>query len=141
MEIATLLIKHGARIPRKCSFFQNISTSDVFQIQGSHHLSENELLEYEKDLCHCGSTPFLLAARYGYIDVANLLLRLEARPNVMDCFGATPLHIATCHGHYRFTDFFIRRRPVPFQINHRSKNHSTLLHSAAICHNNKDIDL
>ena len=140
VEMAELLIKHGARIPRKCSFFQNISTSDVSQIQGSYYLSEKEVLEYEKDLCHCGSTPFLLAARYGHIDVANLLLRHGARPDVMDCFGATPLHIAACHGHYSFIDWLIRRRPVSFQINHRSKNQSTLLHSAAICHNNKDIE-
>ena len=97
-------------------------------------------MEYDKDLCHCGSTPFLLAARYGHIDVANLLLRHGARPDEMDCFGAAPLHVAACHGHYRFIDWLIRRRPVSFQINHRSKNQSTLLHSAAICHNNKDIE-
>ena len=97
-------------------------------------------MEYEKDLCHCGSTPFILAARYGHIDVANLLLRHGARPDVMDCFGATPLHVAACHGHYMFIDCLIHRRPVSFQINHRSKNRSTLLHSAAICHNNKDIE-
>ena len=142
VEIVELLIKHGARIPRKCSFFQNISISNVsqLQIQGSYYLSEKEVMEYEKDLCHCGSTPFLLAARYGHIDVANLLFRHEARPDVMDCFGTTPLHVAACHGHYRFIDWLILRRPVYFQINHRSKNHSTLLHSAAICHNNKVIE-
>ena len=140
VEIAELLIKHGARIGKKCSFFQNISISDVSQIQGSYYLSKREVLEYEKDLCHCGSTPFLLAARYGHIDVANLLLRHGARPDVMDCFGSTPLHVAACHGHYRFIDWLIRRRPVTFEINHRSKNHSTLLHSAAICHNNKDLE-
>ena len=139
VEIAELLIKYGARIPRKCSFFQNISASDVSQNHDSYYLSEKEVLEYKKDLCHCGSTPFLLAARYGHIDVANLLLRHGARSEVMDCFGATPLHIAACHGHYRFIDWLIHRRPLSFKINHRSKNHSTLLHSAAICHNNKDI--
>ena len=140
VEIAELLIKYGARIPRKCSFFQNISTSDVSQIQGRNYLSQKEGVEYEKDLCHCGSSPFLLAARYGHIDVANSLLRHGARPDVMDCYGATPLHVAACHGHYKFIDWLIRRTPVSFKINHRSKNQSTLLHSAAICHNNKDIE-
>ena len=139
LEIAELLIEHGARIPKKCSFFQNISIADVSQNRGRYYLSEKEVLEYDKDLCHCGSSPFLLAARYGHIDVANLLLRHGARPDVMDCFGATPLHVAACHGHYRFVDWLILQRPVSFQINHRSKNHSTLLHSAVICHNNKDI--
>ena len=138
--IAQLLIEHGARIPRKCSFFQNISISDGFQNRNNYNLSEKEGVEYEKDLCHCGSTPFILAARYGHIDVGNLLLRHGARPDVMDCFGATPLHVAACHGHYMFIDWLIHRRPVFFQINHRSKNRSTLLHSAAICHNNKDIE-
>ncbi|XP_015774476.1 PREDICTED: serine/threonine-protein phosphatase 6 regulatory ankyrin repeat subunit B-like [Acropora digitifera] len=140
LEIAELLIEHGARIPKKCSFFQNISIPDVSQNRGSYYLSEKEVLEYEEDLCHCGSTPFLLAARYGHIDVANLLLRHGARPDLMDCSGATSLHVAACHGHYRFVDWLILRRPVSFQINHRSKNQSTLLHSAAICHNNKDIE-
>ena len=140
VEIAKLLIKHGARISKKCSFFQSISISNVSQNRGSYYLSEKEVLEYDKDLCHCGSTPFLLAARYGHIDVASLLLSHGARPDVMDGFGATPLHVAACHGHYRFIDWLILQRPVYFQINHRSKNHSTLLHSAAICHNNKDIE-
>ena len=137
--IAQLLIEHGARIPRKCSFFQNISISDGCQNRNNYNLSKKEGVEYVKDLCHCGSTPFFLAARYGHIDVANLLLRHGARPDVMDCFGATPLHVAACHGHYMFIDWLIHRRQVSFQINHRSKNRSTLLHSAAICHNNKDI--
>ena len=140
VEIAELLIKYGARLLRKCSFFQNISTSDVSPNQGSYYLSKREVLEYEKDLCHCGSTPFLLAARYGHIDVAKLLLRHGARSDEMDCFGATPIHVAACHGHYRFIDWLIFRRPVSFKINHRSKNHSTLLHSAAICNNNNDIE-
>ena len=140
VEIAELLIKNGARIPRKCLFFQNISTSDHSPNRGSYYLSEKEILEYGNDLCHCGSTPFLLAARYGHIDVGNSLLRHGARPDVMDCFGATPLHVAACHGHYRFIDWLILQRPLSFKINHRSKNHSTLLHSAAICHNNKDIE-
>ncbi|KAK2555506.1 Ankyrin repeat domain-containing protein 50 [Acropora cervicornis] len=138
--IAQLLIEHGARIPRKCSFFQNISISDGCLNRNNYNLSKIERLEYEKDLCHCGSTPFLLAARYGHIDVANLLLRHGARPDMMDCFGATPLHVAACHGHYMFIDWLIRRRPMSFKINHRSKNQSTLLHSAAICHNNKNIE-
>ena len=138
--IAQLLIEHGARVPRKCSFFQNISISDGCPNRNNYNLSKKEGVKYAKDLCHCGSTPFLLAARYGHIDIAKLLLRHGARPDVMDCFGATPLHVAACHGHYRFIDWLIRRRPLSFKINHRSKNQSTLLHSAAICHNNKNIE-
>ncbi|XP_068694789.1 uncharacterized protein [Montipora foliosa] len=135
---AELLIKHGSSISRKCTFFQNLSIFDDFQKRSGHYLSKEEELEYEKDLCHCGSTPFLLSARYGHIDIANLLLRHGAKPKVMDCQGATPLHIAACHGHYRFIDWLILHRPS-FRIDHKSKNQSTLLHSAVICQNNKDI--
>ena len=130
VEIAELLIKHGARIRRKCSFFQNFSVSKT---RGRNHLSEKELLEYEKDLCHCGSTPFLLAARYGHIEVANLLLLHGARPEVMDCFGTTPLLEAACHGHHEFKDWLNLQRP-------RLKlSLSIFPHSGAICSNNKDI--
>ena len=133
VEIAELLIKHGARIRRKCSFFQNFSGPDVSKTRRRNHLSEKELLEYEKDLCHCGSTPFLLAARYGHIEVANLLLLHGARPEVMDCFGTTPLLEAACHGHHEFKDWLNLQRP-------RLKlSLSIFPHSGAICSNNKDI--
>ena len=95
-------------------------------------------MEYETDLCHCGSTPFLLSARYGHIDVANLRLRHGANSKVMDCQGATPLHVAACHGHYSFINWLILHRSS-FQIDHNSKNKSKSLHSAVICQNNKDI--
>ena len=133
MEIAELLIKNGARIRRKCSFFQNISGPDVSKNRRRYHLSEKEGLEYEKDLCNCGSTPFLLAARYGHIDVANLLLRHGARPEVVDCFGTTPLLAAACHGHKEFFDWLSLRSP------HLKLNLSTFPHSGAICLNNKDM--
>ena len=138
VAMAELLLKHGARISRKCTFFQNLSISDDLKNRREHYLSEEEQSEYEKDLCHCGSTPFLFSARYGHIDVANVLLRHGANPKVMDCQGATPLHVAACHGHYRFIDWLIFHRRF-FRIDHKSKNQSTLLHSAAICQNNKDI--
>ncbi|XP_029214241.2 ankyrin repeat domain-containing protein 50-like [Acropora millepora] len=131
VEIAELLIKHGARIRRKCSFFQNFSVPDVdvSKTGRRNHLSEKELLEYEKDLCHCGSTPFFLAATYGHIEVANLLLLHGARPEVMDCFGTTPLLEAACHGHYEFKVWLNLQRP-------RLKlSLSTFPHSGAICSN------
>ena len=81
---AELLIKHGASISRKCTFFQNLSIFNDFKKRSEYFLSEEEEeeFEYEKNLCHCGSTPFLLSARYGHIDVANLLLRHRATPKV-----------------------------------------------------------
>ena len=54
VAIEELLIKHGARISRKCTFFQNLSIFDDFQKRSEDYLSKEEELEYEKDLCHCG---------------------------------------------------------------------------------------
>ena len=130
VEMAELLIKGGTKISHKCSRFQNLSSE--FQ------LSFEERKDYGKDICHCGSTPFHLAARYGHVEVANLLLRHGVESDSMDCQGATPLHVAACHGHYSFIRWLISQRPS-LHINTRGKNQSTLLHSAAICMNNQRV--
>ena len=130
VEMAELLIKGGTKISHKCSRFQNLSSE--FQ------LSFKERKDYNKDICHCGSTPFHLAARYGHVEVGNLLLRHGVESDSMDCQGATPLHVAACHGHYSFIRWLISQRPS-LHINTRSKNQSTLLHSAAICKNNQRV--
>ena len=133
VETAEMLINGGARISQKCNRLQNVSSLGT-----NDHLSLEEENEYNKDICHCGSTPFLLAARYGHVDAGSLLLRHGAKPDDTDCHGATPLHIAACHGHYRFIRWLISQRSY-LHIGLRSKNQSTLLHSGAICRNNKDI--
>ena len=130
VEMAELLIKGGTKISHKCSRFQNLSSE--FQ------LSFKERKDYNKDICHCGSTPFHLAARYGHVEVGNLLLRHGVESDSMDCQGATPLHVAACHGHYSFIRWLISQRPS-LHINTRGKNQSTLLHSAAICMNNQRV--
>ena len=141
LEMAELLIRRGARVSRKCMRFQNLSSScNVTEEckQQRQFLSKREQEEYNKDLCHCGTTPFLLAARYGHIEVASLLLHYGAKPDDKDCQGATPLHVAACHGHYGFIDWLVSQRPS-LHINIRSKNQSTPLHSGAICKINKNI--
>ena len=130
VEMAELLIKGGTKISHKCSRFQNLSSE--FQ------LSFEERKDYNKDICHCGSAPFHLAARYGHVEVGNLLLRHGVESDSMDCQGATPLHVAACHGHYSFIRWLISQRPS-LHINTRGKNQSTLLHSAAICMNNQRV--
>ena len=145
-EMAELLIENGARVSRKCRSYQNLSADYLSKRKCPCKVSRNakcnekahELEEYSKDLCHCGSTPFLLSARYGHMDVGSLLLRHGANPKDMDCQGATPLHVAACHGHYSFISWLITQRPF-LNVNLRSKNQSTLLHSSVICKNNKDI--
>ena len=133
VEMAELVIKSGAKISHQCSHFQNLSS-----VGDKHNLSFQESKVYSKDICHCGSTPFHLAARYGHVEVGTLLLRHGAKSDSMDCQGATPLHVAACHGHYSFIKWLISQRPS-LHINTRSKNQSTLLHSAAICKNNQRV--
>ena len=133
VEIAELVIMSGAKISHNCSHFQNLSS-----VGDKHHLSFEERKVYSKDICHCGSTPFHLSARYGHVEVGTLLLRHGAKSDSMDCQGATPLHVAACHGHYSFIKWLISQRPS-LHINTRSKNQSTLLHSAAICKNNQRV--
>ena len=142
VEISELLIRSGARVSQKCMRFQNLSSvcnnSKKKCDQQRTFLSKRELEEYERDLCHCGTTPFLLAARYGYIEVASLLLRYGAKCDDKDCQGATVLHIAACHGHYDLIRWLISQR-TSLHLNMKSKNLSTPLHSSAICKINRDI--
>ena len=142
VEISELLIRSGARVSQKCMQFQNLSfvcnNSMKKCNQQRIYLSKRELEEYEKDLCHCGTTPFLLAARYGHIEVASLLLRYGAKGDDKDCQGATVLHIAACHGHYDLIRWLISQR-TSLHLNMKSKNLSTPLHSGAICKINRDI--
>ena len=142
VEISELLIRSGARVSQKCMQFQNLSfvcnNSKKKCNQQRIYLSKRELEEYEKDLCHCGTTPFLLAARYGHIEVASLLLRYGAKCDDKDCQGATVLHIAACHGHYDLIRWLISQR-TSLHLNMKSKNLSTPLHSSAICKINRDI--
>ena len=142
VEISELLIRSGARVSQKCMRFQNLSSvcnnSKKKCDQQRTFLSKRELEEYERDLCHCGTTPFLLAARYGYIEVASLLLRYGAKCDDKDCQGATVLHIAACHGHYDLIKWLISQR-TSLHLNMKSKNLSTPLHSSAICKINRDI--
>ncbi|KAJ7370911.1 Transient receptor putative cation channel sub A member 1 [Desmophyllum pertusum] len=142
VEMADVLIQSGARISQKCRLFQNLSFSDNRTVKKCEKkydfLSISEEVEYNNDLCHCGSTPFLLAARYGHTEVGSLLLRYGAKSHDKDCQGATPLHVAACHGHYSFIRWLISQRPS-LQVNSRSENQSTPLHSGAICKINKAI--
>ena len=142
VEISELLIRSGAEVSQKCMRFQNLSSvcnnSKKKCDQQRTFLSKRELEEYERDLCHCGTTPFLLAARYGYIEVASLLLRYGAKCDDKDCQGATVLHIAACHGHYDLIRWLISQR-TSLHLNMKSKNLSTPLHSSAICKINRDI--
>ena len=94
-------------------------------------LSHEEHIEYHRDICHCGYTPLHLAARYGYFEIAFLLVRIgRAKVRARDCFGATPLHVAACHNHWKMVHLLL---DLGADMGINTFNGSTPLHSAAAC--------
>ena len=110
-----LLDKHSQMVKFKCKHWQEVDET---------LLSWEELAEYNADVCHCGYTPLHLAARYGHLEVAILLIKKGARLDERDCTGATPVHVAACHKHANF---------IGGNLNIKTSNGSTPLHSAAAC--------
>ena len=98
----------------------------------SQQLSFEEVTEYDKDICHCGYTPLHLAARYGLTDIGLHLISSGAKVDAPDCLGATPLHVAACHNHLVFVHV-IAHANFGVNVNSKSSNGSTPLHSAAAC--------
>ena len=110
-----LLDKHPQMVKFKCKHWQEVDET---------LLSLEELAEYNADVCHCGYTPLHLAARYGHLEVAILLIKKGARLDERDCTGATPVHVAACHNHANL---------IGGNLNVKTSNGSTPLHSAAAC--------
>ena len=110
-----LLDKHPQMVKYKCKHWQEVDKTLI---------KFEELAEYNADVCHCGYTPLHLAARYGHLEVAILLIRKGARLDERDCTGATPVHVAACHNHANL---------IGGNLNIKTSNGSTPLHSAAAC--------
>ena len=110
-----LLDKHPQMVKYKCKHWQEVDKTLI---------KFEELAEYNADVCHCGYTPLHLAARYGHLEVAILLIRKGARLDERDCTGAAPVHVAACHNHVNL---------LGDNLNIKTSNGSTPLHSAAAC--------
>ena len=110
-----LLDKHPQMVKYKCKQWQEVNQT---------LLSFEELAEYNADVCHCGYTPLHLAALYGHLEAAILLIRKGAQLDDRDCTGATPIHVAACPN---------RANLIGGNINVKTSNGSTSLHSAAAC--------
>ena len=110
-----LLDKHPQMVKYKCKRWQEVNQT---------LLSFEELAEYSADVCHCGYTPLHLAALYGHLEAAILLIRKGAQLDDRDCTGATPIHVAACPN---------RANLIGGNINVKTSNGSTPLHSAAAC--------
>ena len=110
-----LLDKHPQMVKYKCKHWQEVNQT---------LLSFEELAKYSADVCHCGYTPLHLAALYGHLEAAILLIRKGAQLDDRDCTGATPIHVAACPN---------RANLIGGNINVKTSNGSTPLHSAAAC--------
>ena len=128
-----LLEKEPQMIHLKCEHWQRItdpSTHDGFSV--SYMLSFDEIEEYNTDICHCGYSPLHLAARYGHQELGISLIFKGAHFDEMDCNGATPFHVAACHNQVGFITIFSHPK-IKGNINSKTLNGSTPLHSAAAC--------
>ena len=129
--VKVILKKDPALIHETCNHWQSVEQQN--ETYTSLILSFEESLAYHGDACPCGYTPLHMAARYGHWEVGILLVITGgARVDAPDCFGVTPLHVAACHNHNLFVHTLMNSR-LGANINSRSSNGSTPLHSAAAC--------
>jgi ankyrin len=60
-----------------------------------------------------GFTALHIAAKYGCIRVANVLLKKNANPNVEGKNGLTPLHVAAHYNHPSMVKLLLDQRASP----------------------------
>lgn len=60
-----------------------------------------------------GFTPLHIAAKYGNIKVARLLLQKDANPNAQGKNGLTPLHVATHYNHASVAQLLLENKADP----------------------------
>ena len=129
--VKLLLMKDHTMTHKTCNHWQTVKENSE---KVSLTLSREESIEYQRDVCHCGYTPLHLAARYGHWRIGIDLINRGADEEAQDCFGVTPLHVAACHNQGDFVILLMHENiGTMVNINSRSSNGSTPLHSAGAC--------
>ena len=130
--VKLLLVKEPKLVHQSCDNWQSFHEQGNTVTTTSSLLGMEEEAEYHKDICHCGYTPLHLAARYGDGDIGLDLIIGGANVDATDCLGATLLHVAACHNHKDFVHMLAHLKSEA-NVNSKSFNGSTPLHSAAAC--------
>lgn len=60
-----------------------------------------------------GFTPLHIAAKYGQLKVAKLLLQKDANPDIQGKNGLTPLHVATHYNHVSVALLLLNNKASP----------------------------
>jgi ankyrin len=71
------------------------------------------LLIYDHLTLQKGFTPLHIAAKYGQLKVAKLLLQKDANPDVQGKNGLTPLHVATHYNHVSVALLLLNSKASP----------------------------
>ncbi|CAG06539.1 unnamed protein product [Tetraodon nigroviridis] len=86
----TVIEKHKMNVPETMNEVLDMSDDDVCKANVPEMITEDYLSDMEEE----GFTPLHVAAKYGNMEVANLLLQKNACPDAAGKNGYTPLHIA-----------------------------------------------
>lgn len=131
-HIATIFFALALCLIGSCAAYAGI-TEELFSAVQKNDLDRvRELLAQGADVeardAH-SATPLLRAARYGYTDIAALLIKKGAEVNAKDdAIGATPLILAASRGHTDTTKLLIEKGA---DVNAQAKDGKTSLMGAA----------
>jgi ankyrin repeat protein len=89
-------------------------------------------VETDKRFIHLlqkGFTPLHIAAKYGNIKVARLLLQKDANPDCQGKNGLTPLHVATHYNHVNVALLLLDNKASPHSTAKVSTNKITIFYT------------
>uniref|UniRef100_A0A671Z148 Ankyrin 3 n=1 Tax=Sparus aurata TaxID=8175 RepID=A0A671Z148_SPAAU len=123
-DVATMLLENGASLSSstKVGQVEELITSAIYR-SGIHE----EIRALDESL-RKGFSPLHVAAKYGKMEVASLLLQKRAAPDAAGKSGLTPLHVAAHYDNQRVALLLLDQGASPHAA---AKNGYTPLHIAA----------